>query len=93
MHKPDSKTTDSAVLASPPSGKVACQDCSLFQLCLPVGIDQNDLAEVDRIIKRQRPIQRGAPLFATGDKFCSMYGVRSGSLKSSVLIEDGREQV
>ena len=93
MHKPDSKTTDSAVLASPPSGKVACQDCSLFQLCLPVGIDQNDLAEVDRIIKRQRPIQRGAPLFATGDKFRSIYAVRSGSLKTSVLIEDGREQV
>jgi CRP/FNR family transcriptional regulator, anaerobic regulatory protein len=75
------------------SDKVACQDCSLFQLCLPVGIDQSDLAEVDRIIKRRRPTQRGDQLFATGDKFRSIYAVRSGSLKTSVLTEDGSEQV
>lgn len=74
-------------------GKVACQDCSLFQLCLPVGIDQCDLAEVDRIIKRRRPTQRGDQLFLTGDKFRSIFAVHSGSLKTSVLTADGCEQV
>lgn len=76
-----------------PQGKVACQDCSLHQLCLPVGIDRKDLAELDHIIKRRRPIQRGDHLFVASDKFRSIYAVRSGSLKTYNLTEDGREQV
>jgi len=93
MNEPVSKRAPFVAQSHPLPGKVACQDCSLFQLCLPVGIDQGDLAEVDRIIKRRRPSQRGDKLFATGDKFRSIYAVRSGSLKTSVLTEDGREQV
>ena len=93
MNKPVSNNTTVVVHAHLSPGRVACQDCSLFQLCLPVGIDQDDLAEVDRIIKRRRPIARGDQLFASGDKFRSIYAVRSGSLKTSVLTEDGRELV
>lgn len=93
MNEPVPPIAGSAALSSILPDKVACQDCSLFQLCLPVGIDQNDLAEVDRIIKRRRPIRRGDQLFITGEKFRSIYAVRSGSLKTSVLTEDGREQV
>lgn len=73
--------------------KVACQDCSLYQLCLPVGIDQAELRELDRIIKRRRPIQRGDHLFVNSDAFHSIYAVRSGSLKTYSLTADGREQV
>lgn len=80
-------------LSDLPKGKVACQDCSLHQLCLPVGIDKDDLAELDRIIKRRRPIQRSDHLFVTGNQFRSLYAVRSGSLKTYTLTEDGREQV
>lgn len=87
-------THPSAVpLSDMPKGKVACRDCSLFQLCLPVGIDKVELAELDKIIKRRRPIQRGDHLFVTGDAFRSLYAVRSGSLKTYTLTEDGREQV
>jgi CRP/FNR family transcriptional regulator len=93
MNKPVSDCSHIVDRGAFPPGKVACQDCSLFQLCLPVGIDQGDLAEVDRIIERRRPIQRADPLFTTGDKFRSIFAVRSGSLKTSVLTEDGREQV
>jgi CRP/FNR family transcriptional regulator, anaerobic regulatory protein len=93
MNEPVSKRPPFVAPSHLLPGKVACQDCSLFQLCLPVGIDQGDLAEVDRIIKRRRPSQRGDKLFSTGDKFRSIYAVRSGSLKTSVLTEDGREQV
>jgi len=88
---------DLSIRAVPPSepspDKVACQDCSLYQLCLPVGIDQAELRELDRIIKRRRPIQRGEHLFANGDAFHSIYAVRSGSLKTYSLTADGREQV
>jgi len=73
--------------------RVACGDCSLNALCLPVGIASEDLAELDQIIRRRRPIARGDHLFVCGDRFRSIYAVRSGSLKTYRMTEDGREQV
>ncbi|MEK7262335.1 MAG: fumarate/nitrate reduction transcriptional regulator Fnr [Pseudomonadota bacterium] len=73
--------------------KVACQNCSLFQLCLPVGLGQGDLELLDRIIKRHRPVHRGEHLFRAGDPFQAIYAVRSGSVKTYAVSEDGGEQV
>lgn len=87
MPKYSSVTVDLARL------KVACQNCSLFQLCLPVGLDQGDLELLDRIIKRHRPVHRGEHLFRAGDPFQAIYAVRSGSVKTYAVSEDGGEQV
>ena len=73
--------------------KVACQNCNLFQLCLPVGLGQDDLELLDRIIKRHRPVHRGEHLFRAGDPFQAIYAVRSGSVKTYAVSEDGGEQV
>jgi len=73
--------------------KVACKDCNLFQLCLPVGIDAKELEELDNIIKRRRPLKRGDHLFHVGTPFQSIYAVRSGSIKTYAPTEDGHEQV
>jgi CRP/FNR family transcriptional regulator len=73
--------------------KVACKDCNLFQLCLPVGIDARELDELDSIIKRRRPVKRGEHLFRVGSPFQAIYAVRSGSIKTYTPTEDGHEQV
>ena len=73
--------------------KVACKDCNLFQLCLPVGIDAGELEELDSIIKRRRPIKRGEHLFHVGSPFQAIYAVRSGSIRTYTPTEDGHEQV
>lgn len=73
--------------------KVACKDCNLFRLCLPVGIAENDLEQLDKIIKRRRPVKRGEHLFRVGSPFQAIYAVRSGSIKTYAPIEDGHEQV
>ncbi len=73
--------------------RVACKDCNLFQLCLPVGIDTADLDRLDRIIRRRRPLKRGEQLFGVGDGFSAIYAVRSGSIKTFIPAEDGQEQV
>lgn len=73
--------------------KVACKDCSLYELCLPVGIDEADLERLDHIIKRRRPLARGEHLFHAGDSFRALYAVRSGSVKTYTPTEDGLEQV
>lgn len=76
-----------------PGGKVACQDCSIYQLCLPTGIDQESVEALNRIIKRTRPLKRGDHLFSMGAPFQSIYAVRSGSIKTYVPTDDGFEQV
>lgn len=73
--------------------KVACQACSLNEICLPVGMASKDLDQLDAIIERKQPISRGEHLFQTGDGFRCLYAVRSGSLKTYTTSEDGAEQV
>lgn len=73
--------------------KLACNDCGLYQLCLPVGIEPTELEQLDRIIKRRRPLKRGEHLFQVNTPFRSIYAVHSGSIKTYMPTEDGNEQI
>lgn len=72
---------------------IACRECSLYRLCLPLGLHSNDLAQLDKIIKRSQNYSRGQALFGTDTDFKSIFVVRSGSFKTTVQAGDGREQV
>ena len=72
---------------------VACQDCGLYQLCLPMGLDSADTMLLDRYVKRKRTIKRGQLLYRAGEKFAYAYAVRSGSLKTCISTDDGRVQI
>jgi len=73
--------------------KVACKDCNLYQLCLPLGLENDDLERLDSIIKRRRPVNRHTFLYQSGDIMKSIFAVRSGSFKSYTLTDDGTEQI
>lgn len=72
---------------------VTCTDCSLNPICLPIAVRDDELTELDSIIKRSRPLRRGEHLFRPGDTFESVYAVRSGAVKTYTLTEEGEEQV
>lgn len=73
--------------------KLACSNCNLFQLCLPMGIENRDLDRLEEIIKRRKPLQRGDFVFRIGDPLHSIYAIRAGSVKTFTFTEDGYEQV
>lgn len=73
--------------------KTACQSCNLHDLCLPLGLDMGAIDKLDKIIKRSRPLQKSEYLFNSGDKFTSIYAVRSGSIKTFSESEQGDEQI
>ena len=73
--------------------RVACSSCSLRELCLPVGLSEDDLDRLDKLVFVRRSFRRGEHLFRLGDRFQSLYAVRSGFFKTHILMEDGREQV
>ena len=73
--------------------KISCSSCSLAELCLPHGMNEQELDELDKIVVRHQPYQPGEHLFRAGDSSRSMFAVRSGALKSYCTTEDGEEQV
>jgi CRP/FNR family transcriptional regulator, anaerobic regulatory protein len=62
-------------------------------LCVPEGLRAADVAKLEQVISVTRPVRRGETLFRTGDTFDSLYAVRSGSIKTVVTHEAGREQM
>ncbi|HSN41225.1 MAG TPA: fumarate/nitrate reduction transcriptional regulator Fnr [Burkholderiales bacterium] len=73
--------------------KTACSTCSLHELCLPAGLNQHELEIFDQLPNHRRPVKRGDYLYRSGADLYSLYAIRTGFMKSSVLHEDGREQV
>jgi CRP/FNR family transcriptional regulator len=73
--------------------KQACSNCNLHQLCLPMGIDMEEVERLDNIVKRRRPLPRGGYVFHLGDEFGALYAIRSGSVKTYTITEDGSEQI
>ena len=73
--------------------KVACSSCNLRELCLPMGLNPDEMEKLDKVISKRRRIKRGTSLFSVGDKFTSLYAVRSGFFKTCVTTADGRDQV
>jgi CRP/FNR family transcriptional regulator len=58
-----------------------------------MGLKRGDLDQLDSIIKRRRPLKKGEHLFNAGEDFSSIYAIRSGSIKSYVINEEGEEHV
>ena len=73
--------------------KVSCKDCSLSELCLPHGMNETEIGELDKIVKHLPPLQSGQHLYRAGDKGRSLFAVRSGAAKSYCITESGDEQV
>jgi CRP/FNR family transcriptional regulator len=73
--------------------KSHCATCSMRELCLPVGLSSEDLKQVDSVIGTRVKLKKGESLYRAGEPFGALFAVRLGSLKTTVLAEDGREQV
>jgi CRP/FNR family transcriptional regulator len=73
--------------------KATCATCSMRELCMPFGLDADELAQIEALVGSRKRIRKGQPLYQAGDPFEALYAVRVGSVKTVVLAEDGREQV
>lgn len=62
-------------------------------LCIPVALNSNELDQLDDIIERKKPIQKGELIFKSGDELKSLFAIRSGTIKSYTITEQGEEQI
>ena len=83
--------TDNVVSIKPV--KVSCKDCRLRKFCLAADLNTEELGMFERITQHRRSLERGAQVFHSGEKFNTLYTVRTGSLKTYTLTPDGLEQI
>ncbi len=72
---------------------ISCNNCRLNTICLPIALDLHEVEQLDRIIQRSRPLQKGEHLYRQDQEFCSVFAVRSGSVKAYSITDNGQEQV
>jgi len=58
-----------------------------------MGLTPDDVERLDFIVRRNRPLHRGDLLFQGGDRFRSLYVVKTGSVKTFAHSPEGGEQV
>lgn len=73
--------------------KAACSNCNMQELCMPIGMDAEEISLLDGLVSKRVSIKRGAALFRVGDAFHSLFAIRSGFLKTTVFSESGQGQV
>lgn len=60
---------------------------------MPLGLSEEELDLIDDMVAARRTVKRGSLLFRNGEKFTSLYAIRTGFFKTCVASEDGRDQV
>ncbi len=70
-----------------------CSACSMHQLCLPMGLNELDMAKLDQIIGRRRKVPRDTHLYRVGDPFTNLYAIRLGHFKTHQINPSGDQQI
>jgi len=78
---------------NPQTFKVACSNCNLRELCMPLGLSNTELERLDGVVASRRKVKRGGLLFRNGEKFQNLFAIRTGFFKTCIASEDGRDQV
>ena len=60
---------------------------------MPVDLQPNELERLDELVATRRKVKRKELLFHNGERFTSLYAIRTGVFKTRVTSEDGRDQV
>ncbi len=72
--------------------KIACTDCKLSDICLPFGLQINEIKALESIVKNKRPLHSNQLLYSLDEPCESLYVIKSGSFKSYITNPDGLEQ-
>lgn len=74
--------------------RTACTNCNLRELCPPCcGLSPSEMKAAEPLVSTRVRIRRGESLYLAGDRFTALYAVRHGFLKTTAILEKGRDQV
>jgi CRP/FNR family transcriptional regulator len=70
-----------------------CHYCKLSQICLPKGLVENEIAQLDEIIEQSYELKANEVLSEPQQPFHYLYAIKSGSFKEYEINKNGEEQV
>lgn len=73
--------------------KVACGDCNLTRICIPSGMDSDEVQSISNVVKRNRTLRKGELIYRAGERFTGIYALKSGSAKLIHSDAIGRESI
>ena len=60
---------------------------------MAVSLDISEMSKLDEIIDRGKPLPKGHNLSVQGDKFRSVFAIKTGSVKTYTTSCDGEERI
>jgi len=70
-----------------------CSHCGLMKLCLPFGLDPQDMIQLEDIIELSAPYNDNQSVFHSNQTFESIYAVKSGMFKTVINDANGNEHI
>lgn len=70
-----------------------CSTCAFSAACLDSGYDKSQLRDLHVLVEHIGPFREGEHIFREGDPFTAIAAVRSGTVKTYVTDNEGREHV
>lgn len=70
-----------------------CSTCPFASACRAHGMDKTGLRDLHVIVDHVGPFAAGSEIFHAGEAFESIWAVRAGTVKTSVVDREGREHV
>lgn len=70
-----------------------CGQCSLGKICLPVGLDRDDMNSLEEIVDTGRVFQEGETVYSAGQPFEYIFAVKSGMFKTVLNDSQGSEHI
>lgn len=72
---------------------VSCESCSLNSICLPNGLSNEELAELEKSIDKTLKFKKKDSVFKAKGLQQGIYAVKSGAIKTTISNSNGQEQV
>jgi len=72
---------------------VSCKDCSLGELCMPHGLNSNDVNKLDDSVSHTKLLKAGDTLYRQGAPFKSLFALKSGSVKIITINQESGEDI
>jgi CRP/FNR family transcriptional regulator len=73
--------------------KASCLSRSASKLCLSIDLNSQDLERLNTLIIERIRVRKGSALYRMGDPLRSLYAVRVGTFKTSMMSVDGHNQI
>jgi CRP/FNR family transcriptional regulator len=75
------------------SCKVSCGNCRLNSICLPQALESGEFEALGNIIQHHKAIKKNRHLYQEGEKFRSVYVLRTGVVKAYRTTDNGLQQI